>query len=643
MPRMLLSLIVLLATAGPVAAALHTVRNTDAEGDGSLREAIEDADNGDTIIFASSVRGTITLEEPLEATVDLTIRGPGADAVTVRGSGEETLRLAGVVSLSGLTLAGGDTVLVVERGKVTLLDSAVRDGRGTGIRANRGTLALRRSLVAGNGGAGIENAGAEVSCVNSTVAENGGAGVRIDDGSFRAANCTIARNRGAGVQVDDGEATLGHTLLAGNQRACSGTVTSGGHNLVDDTSCGFAGLGDLQNADVRLQPLAANGGPTETMALTGGSPAIDAGDAAGCADPAGGPLTVDQRGQRRPAGSRCDIGAYEQPMAVSGTVVNRVIALVDGDPITTFELRKFAASDPRLQQAAITDQAGLLEVLITQRVLAKEIQAQGIVVPEAEIDRSIATILERNNITDDQLDAALAQQGLTRERYRQQVREELERAQLINREIRGKVSVSPEEIDRYQRAQGGEPGAAAAADAEADDAPTPRPSGASMTISHIVLQIPPDASEEEIAAVTARAAALHAQLEDGADFAGLAQRESEDGVAKVGGKLGTFKPGEMRDELEAAVADLDPGEYSEPVRTETAIHIVRLDARGDDAEVAAEEDEEETTATAAPTPSASDAEREAIKEKLYAQALEERYTRWIKEDLRQRHLVEIIP
>ena len=70
--------------------------------------------------------------------------------------------------------------------------------------------------------------------------------------------------------------------------------------------------------------------------------------------------------------------------------------------------------------------------------------------------------------SEEQLDAALAQQGLTRARYRKQIKEELERAQLINREIRGKVSVSPEEIERYRKEQGdhGENG-------EADERPTP--------------------------------------------------------------------------------------------------------------------------------------------------------------------------
>jgi peptidyl-prolyl cis-trans isomerase SurA len=347
---------------------------------------------------------------------------------------------------------------------------------------------------------------------------------------------------------------------------------------------------------------------------------VDAGDPSGCVDDNGSLLTADQRGTRRPAGGRCDIGAFEQPVAVTGTVVNRIVALVDGDPITQHEIQTFATDDPRLAEAARNDPAGVLELVVTQHILTKEVQAQGIVISDAEIDRYIDTIKQRNHLTDEQLDAALAQQGLTPERYRKQIKDELERAQLINREIRGKVSVSPEEIERYQKEQGGEEGG--------EEQPA---SDEQMTISHIMLQIPPDASPADVEAIQARAEKIYDELQDGADFAEVAKRESEDGAAKTGGKLGSFKKGEMRDELEEAVAGLDPGEFSKPVKTETSVHIVRLDER------VGEGGEE-----GAPV-KMSDAQREEIKEKLYSKALEERYARWLKEDLRQKHSVEMLP
>lgn len=601
----------LIALAAPAAAATHVVRNTDSEGEGSLREAVDDAGKGDMIIFGTGVRGTIVLAEPLEIE-NLTVKGPGADAVTIRGSGKATLRVDGTTTLSALTIAGGDTAIEVGGGRTTVLDCAVEDSRGAGITIDDGRITLVRSQVSGNAGAGIETTGGAVYCVNSTVAANGGAGIRTEKGRIDTANCSIAHNRGAGLEAGGGEVSARNTLLADNLRACDGAVTSNGYNLSDDQTCAFNGSGDVQNPDARVGPLAPNGGPTQTVALTGGSPAIDAGDPSGCTDDGGRLLTVDQRGTRRPAGGRCDIGAYEQPVAVTGTVVNRIVALVDGDPITMHELETFTTDDPRLAEAARHDPAGVLELVITQRILSKEVQAQGITISEAEIDRYVDTIKQRNHIDDEQLDAALAQQGLTRERYRKQIRDELERAQLINREIRGKVSVSPEEIARYQKAQG----------VEAEGS-----SSEQVSISHIVLQIPPGASPAEVEAVQERADKIYRELRDGADFATVAKRESEDGAAASGGKLGTFKPGEMRDELEEAVAGLDPGEFSKPVRGENSIHIVKLDER---------------IGAGAPD-QLSDQQREEIKEKLYSQALEERYARWLKEDLRQKHSVEILP
>ncbi|MGE0825951.1 MAG: choice-of-anchor Q domain-containing protein [Candidatus Binatia bacterium] len=89
-----------------------------------------------------------------------------------------------------------------------------------------------------------------------------------------------------------------------------GQITSLGHNLSSDTSCGLTRPGDLVGVDPLLGPLQDNGGPTLTHALLPGSPAIDAGDDLAC--PAS-----DQRRAVRPQDGNgdslavCDIGAFE--------------------------------------------------------------------------------------------------------------------------------------------------------------------------------------------------------------------------------------------------------------------------------------------------------------------------------------------
>ena len=90
---------------------------------------------------------------------------------------------------------------------------------------------------------------------------------------------------------------------------------SGGYNLSSDNTCYFNGPGDLNNTNPLLGTLGSYGGPTETVPLLSGSPAIDAGNPNGCTDNLGHLLKTDQRGQPRPNPEDtggCDMGAFER-------------------------------------------------------------------------------------------------------------------------------------------------------------------------------------------------------------------------------------------------------------------------------------------------------------------------------------------
>jgi hypothetical protein len=85
--------------------------------------------------------------------------------------------------------------------------------------------------------------------------------------------------------------------------------------LSSDQTCNFKSSGDLNNTNPQLGSLQNNGGPTQTMALPSGSPAVDAGNPNGCTDQTGHLLKTDQRGKPRPDPEDtggCDIGAYER-------------------------------------------------------------------------------------------------------------------------------------------------------------------------------------------------------------------------------------------------------------------------------------------------------------------------------------------
>ena len=99
----------------------------------------------------------------------------------------------------------------------------------------------------------------------------------------------------------------------------------------------------------------------------------------------------------------------------------------------------------------------------------------------------------------------------------------------------------------------------------------------SRSASHILISVPGDAQETEVAKARDKAQRLVNQGRDGTDFAALAREHSDDpGSAGRGGDLGIIRPGTMAPEFEAAVFELNPGEISDPVRTEYGWHVVML-------------------------------------------------------------------
>jgi hypothetical protein len=169
---------------------------------------------------------------------------------------------------------------------------------------------------------------ATLTVINSTISGNSVTG-------------NSSTNLGGGIYVGGLGLSVGTTIFAGNTAGTgpdvSATLTSLGYNLIGNTSGsrGFGAPGDQLNVDPLLGPLAANGGPTQTMALLPGSPAIDAGNDSVLGFPYY--LTTDQRGSgfSRKVGSHVDIGAFEaQQVPTSTTVASTSSSSVYGQSVT---------------------------------------------------------------------------------------------------------------------------------------------------------------------------------------------------------------------------------------------------------------------------------------------------------------------
>ena len=314
----------------------------------------------DPTVFNAAMPQTITLTAPLalqETGGPEVIDGPGAAVLTISGGNANqvfSVAAGSTASIAGLSISGGNASGngggIDNAGTLTLSNLAITGNTATsggGIQNEvTGVLTLSGCTLSANTangpGGGIDNAGT-LSVTNSTLTGNsaitGGAIWSAGPGTF--INATVAYNNvnstsddGGGMYLTAGSSTALYNTIVVLNTAGTGLLApandidnSGGGSLVPTSANNLIGKGgagglvaggDLANQIGVTDPgldtgLKSNGGPTQTIALVEGSPAIDAGSASivGVAVP-----TVDQRGALRGplginAGPTVDIGAYE--------------------------------------------------------------------------------------------------------------------------------------------------------------------------------------------------------------------------------------------------------------------------------------------------------------------------------------------
>jgi hypothetical protein len=274
----------------------------------------------------------------------VTIRRAGAGAISVKGTTQSlTLRHCALVdNIDQAVLAWGNLIvddcvfsgnlttnisttdygsaIYVGRGVATITNSTFTGNEssdGCGAIYNAGSMTIRNSTFSDNRTIGTNSSQGGAICSPGPLAVEGstftGNYARGYGGTLLAGNGTLKsstfKDNFSGLGGDGINGGPGLTVSRSILQDCVDAVTSGGDNLVSGGSCFPASteLNDRIGLDPRLGELANNGGPTKTVALLAGSPAIDQVivNAAACTG-------TDQRGSARPSGPRCDIGAYER-------------------------------------------------------------------------------------------------------------------------------------------------------------------------------------------------------------------------------------------------------------------------------------------------------------------------------------------
>jgi peptidyl-prolyl cis-trans isomerase SurA len=301
------------------------------------------------------------------------------------------------------------------------------------------------------------------------------------------------------------------------------------------------------------------------------------------------------------------------PGVAASAVIEQLIAVINGEPYTLSNLSRYAKEKMSrgfptgdLNQINDSDRQ-VLEQFITDKLLEAEVLEAGIRIGPEEIDRYIEQVKKSNRLSDDDLKLALKREGQSLESYRATVKSELEKSEIIDRQVRRRVNITDDDVERYYKLN-----------------QKNYQSKARARIRHILLGLSDNAAPDRVHSTMEKAQEIYRRIQAGEDFASLASEFSDGAGRATGGDIGWVVRGTLIAGLEeVAFEKLAVGQVSEPFRTTMGIHIVKLDAR-----------EASTTLplkTVAPK----------IKDELVNKALEERFARWLKTDMRRKHRVDI--
>ena len=263
----------------------------------------------------------------------------------------------------------------------------------------------------------------------------------------------------------------------------------------------------------------------------------------------------------------CMFNFYLIPGAEGTETVDRIVAIVNNDVITLYELNQslqpYAERIKTLGYSSNQEHTMLFKVreeilkkLIDEKIEDQRIKRLNIVVSEQEVDRTIERIKENNYLTDEEFRAGLKAEGLTIDKYRERLKAQLLRSKLINREIKSKIVITNEDIktyyDSHSEKYGGE---------------------TKYHLRNILMRVPPLADAIEKRRVKEEIEAVLAKLKDGEPFENLVAAYSESPLASEGGDLGLFTLDKLSPTLREAVKDLKAGELTPVLDTEHGYQI----------------------------------------------------------------------
>jgi peptidyl-prolyl cis-trans isomerase SurA len=249
-------------------------------------------------------------------------------------------------------------------------------------------------------------------------------------------------------------------------------------------------------------------------------------------------------------------------------LIDRIVAVVNTEVITQRDLaERIALVGTQLKrQGTPPPPPDVLERQVLERMVMDRVQVQfardtGVRVDDLQVDRTVQLIADNNKLTLAEFRRALEREGVSFDRFREDIRNEIVISRLREREVDSKIQIGESEIDVFlQELQSGD-------------------AGSQFNLSHILVRVPENASPEQVDARLRRAQEALAKARAGDDFGQLAVSYSDAPDALQGGNMGWRDRDRLPELFTDALARMKPGEVSEVLRSPAGFHIVRLNDR----------------------------------------------------------------
>ena len=256
--------------------------------------------------------------------------------------------------------------------------------------------------------------------------------------------------------------------------------------------------------------------------------------------------------------------------------LNRVVAIVDNDVImqSQLDLRLREVQQTIAKRGAALPPEHVLGQQVLERLIIENIQLQigersGIRITDEELNQAIGTIAQRNGMTPEQFRAALAQDGLSFDDARDQVRREMVISRVRQRRVAERIQVTDQEVQNFLASDMGKVQLSQ-----------------EFRLANILIPVPESSSPETIQAAERQTKELYEQLQQGADFAQLAIARSASETALEGGEMGWRKAAQLPPPFDGMVGALSVGQVTEPVRTPGGFIMLKLlEKRGGETQV----------------------------------------------------------